>query len=253
MHVDFGVEIHHDGDLPARSGLGSSSSFTVGLLNALYALDNRMVTKHHLAEQAIHIEQEVIAESVGSQDQIWASYGGMNRIEFQPDNTFNVQPIIMSPERRQALLGSFLLFFTGHSRIASDIASRKIMNLSQKQAHIRRMMKMVGESEAILTDDRNELSDIGTLLDEAWCLKRELADGITNSEIDDIYETACAAGANGGKLLGAGGGGFVLVQAPPERHAKIRDALRKLICVELDVDMTGSKVVVYEPDGLDTR
>ena len=253
MKVDFGAEIHHDGDLPARSGLGSSSSFTVGLLNALYALDNRMVTKHHLAERAIDIEQNVICETVGSQDQIWAAYGGMNRIAFHPDDTFDVQPLIISAARRQELLGSFLLFFTGLSRIASDVAKRQIDNLPQRGSHIRRMTAMVGEAETILTNDSWDVAEIGTLLDESWRLKRELADGVTNPEIDEIYDAACAAGANGGKLLGAGGGGFLLFQAPPERHAKIREALHKLICVDVAPDTSGSKVVVYEPEGLETR
>lgn len=250
MGVDCGLEIHHDGDLPARSGLGSSSSFTVGLLNALHALDNRMVTKRALAAEAIHIEQNVIGENVGSQDQIWAAYGGMNRIDFRRDDSFEVRPLVLSPERRSEIFGSFLLFFTGLSRVASNIAGEKIAKLKDRRQQVTRMVEMVDEAEAIILNDNHPAEQIGALLAESWCLKRELADGVTNSEIDSIYDAACAAGATGGKLIGAGGGGFLLVQVPLDKQQAVKDRLSDLICVNFDADLSGSKVVVYEPEGL---
>ncbi len=249
MGVDRGLEMHHDGDLPARSGLGSSSSFTVGLLNALHALDHRMVGKRDLAEQAIHIEQNVIGENVGSQDQIWASYGGMSRIEFHGAG-FDVRPLILPPERRRELVGSLMLVFTGLSRIASEVAGAQIANLERRAAHVRRMMAMVDEAEAVLVDDRWPVTEIGPLLDEAWRLKRELADGVRNPEIDEIYDAARDAGAIGGKLLGAGAGGFMLFQVPAERRAAVRERLSPLIHVTFGIDASGAKIVVYEPGGL---
>lgn len=250
MHVDCGLEIHHDGDLPARSGLGSSSSFTVGLLNALHAHNNRMVTKQKLAAEAIHIEQNVIGENVGSQDQVWAAYGGMNRIDFHRDDSFEVRPLVLSPERRDGIFGYFLLFYTGLSRVASTIAGQKIAQLKDRRRQVTRMVEMVDEAESIILNNNHPAEDIGALLDESWRLKRELADGVTNPEIDSIYDAARAAGATGGKLIGAGGGGFLLVQVPPDKQQAVRDRLSDLICVTFDVDLSGSKVVVYEPEGL---
>ncbi|MSO92757.1 MAG: kinase [Rhodospirillales bacterium] len=251
--MDFGVEIHHDGDLPARSGLGSSSSFTVGLLNAVHAQYGRMSTKAQLAEEAIRIEQDVIRENVGSQDQVWAAYGGLNRVDFRRDGSFGVDPIIMNGERQDRLIKSFMLVFTGLSRQASEIAGKKIANLKNREGHIRSMMGMVDEAAAILGSSSRPLEELGVLLHESWRLKRELTDGITNATIDSIYEAARAAGAVGGKLMGAGGGGFMLFFAAPERQQAIRDALAKLVHVAVDVDRAGSRIVVYEPDGLHKR
>jgi D-glycero-alpha-D-manno-heptose-7-phosphate kinase len=253
MGITTGIEIHHDGDLPARSGLGSSSSFTVGLLNALYARQGRMVGKRDLAQEAIRIEQEVIGEHVGSQDQTWAAYGGMNRIDFGRDGAIDVSPLIMPVERRRQLVGSLMLFFTGFSRIADQIAAKKIANLAQREAQVHRMTEMVDEAIGILQDPRRPLADIGRLLHDGWCLKRELADAVTTPAIDEIYEAARDAGAIGGKLLGAGGGGFMLVFAEPEAQAKVRERLSSLIHVDFDIDTSGSRIVVYEPDGLERR
>ena len=253
MDVETGLEIHHDGDLPARTGLGSSSSFTVGLLNALHALDNRMVTKHALAQQAIHIEQDVIREHVGSQDQIWAAYGGLNRIDFRSNGAFEVKPLIISPERSQELLGSFVLFYTGLSRFASTVAEKQIANLDARGGHIERMVEMVDDAETIIAGDNHSIFELGALLDEAWALKRDLAEGVTNPQIDRIYEAAMSAGATGGKLLGAGGGGFMLFQVPPDRQAEVKERLNTLISLPFGIDPSGSKIVVYEPNGLNAH
>jgi D-glycero-alpha-D-manno-heptose-7-phosphate kinase len=253
MEVETGLEIHHDGDLPARSGVGSSSSFTVGLLVALHALAGRMIGKQELARQAIHIEQEVIREHVGSQDQVWAAYGGINEIAFHPDDSFAVRPVIMPPERQAALIGSLLLCFTGVSRVASAVAERKIANLPRRQRHVEAMVAMVDEAAAILGTPRRDLRELGRLLGESWRLKRELAEGVTSDLVDEIYEEARAAGALGGKLLGAGGGGFMLLYVEPERRVAVAERLRRLIRVGFDIDRSGSRIVVYEPDGLQER
>jgi D-glycero-alpha-D-manno-heptose-7-phosphate kinase len=253
MKVDFGVEIHHDGDLPARSGLGSSSSFTVGLLNTLYAQLGRMVTKDHLAHEAIRIEQQVIKENVGSQDQVWAAYGGMNRVDFHRDGAISVQPLIMPVARRNQLMDRFMLFFTGLSRFATEVAEKKIANLEKRATDVNALMQMVDEAQTILADENRPLSDIGRLLHQGWLLKRGLADTVTNNDIDAIYAAGLEAGAVGGKLLGAGGGGFVLFYVEPENQQKVRERLSKLIEVDINIDYAGSKIVVYEPGGLENR
>ena len=251
--VDHGIEIHHDGDLPARSGLGSSSSFTVGLINALSALEGRLISRQKLAEEAIRIEQICIGEAVGSQDQVWAAYGGMNRIDFHQDDSFAVRPIIMDKARREQFLGGLMLFFTGISRYATDVATRKIAGLDDNAATIERLVAMVDEGQEILGDPSGDLADIGRLLHEGWRLKQGLADHLSTDAIDEIYREGLAAGATGGKLLGAGGGGFMLFYVDPSRQAAVRERLRHLIEVRVGVDTTGSKIVVYEPDGLEKR
>ncbi|OAN46739.1 kinase [Paramagnetospirillum marisnigri] len=252
MGVDSGVEIHHDGDLPARSGMGSSSSFTVGLINTLLAKQGRMATKKQLAEEAIRIEQQVIGENVGSQDQVWAAYGGMNRISFLHDGSFDVAPLIIATERRKAMIGSLMLFFTGFSRFADKVAAKQIANMDNRRAHIHKMAAMVDEAISIMSAPVDRpLDDLGKLLHESWLLKRELADAVSTPEIDEIYQAAMDAGAIGGKLLGAGGGGFMLFYVRPENQAKVRERLKNLIHVDFDVDTSGSKIVVYEPNGLE--
>jgi D-glycero-alpha-D-manno-heptose-7-phosphate kinase len=253
MGAPDGLEIHHDGDLPARSGLGSSSSFTVGLLNCMYALRGEMIGRKELATQAIDMEQNIIREHVGSQDQVWAAYGGMNRIKFNTDDSFIVDPVIVDPARRRALTGSLMLFFTGLSRYAHEVAEKKIANLGQRERHIRRMTEMVDQSLGILQDTTSDLRTIGEMLHESWQLKRELADAVSTPAIDDIYDTARAAGAVGGKLLGAGGGGFMALFVERDKQRAVRESLGKLIEVSYDVDTVGSRIVVYEPDGLENR
>ena len=244
-----GLEIHHDGDLPARSGLGSSSSFTVGLINALKAFDGHITSKQQLAHHAINIEQNIIGESVGSQDQISAAYGGFNRIDFHRDNTFTVEPLILFPQRAQQLQSHLMLCFTGFSRIASQIAKSKIQNLKKRAAELHKMREMVDEGISILQDPRRSIEDFGKLLDASWQHKRALSEQVSTPEIDAIYGAAMQAGALGGKILGAGGGGFMLIFAKPDKHEVIRKALKGLVHVPFNFENAGSRVVLYEPHG----
>lgn len=245
-----GLEIHHDGDLPARSGLGSSSSFTVGLIHALAALEGRFAAKEELAKNAIHIEQNIIQENVGSQDQVSAAYGGFNRIDFRQDDTFNVTPLIITKDRLKEFHSHLMLFFTGFSRIASEIAVAIIKNFKVRQTEMNRISAMVDEAVTILYDPNIPIAEFGTLLDETWKRKRELSDGVSTAQIDQIYAEAVRAGAIGGKLLGAGGGGFLVLFAAPENQPRIRERLQKLIEVPFKFDTSGSRVVLYQPDGL---
>lgn len=247
--VRDGLEIHHDGDLPARSGMGSSSSFTVGLLHALSALRGRMATKRQLAEEAIRIEQHVIGENVGSQDQIWAAYGGLNRIDFRQDGAFTVSPLIVPRARETELLGHMMLFFTGLSRHASEIARSQIENMGRRAAQLRAMRAMVDEAQAILVNPAADIRLLGHMLNDGWMLKRELASNVSTGTIDEIYQAGCEAGAIGGKVLGAGGGGFVLFFVEPEHQPAVRERLKSLIEVTFDIDTSGSSVVLYNPDG----
>jgi D-glycero-alpha-D-manno-heptose-7-phosphate kinase len=248
--IKDGLEIHHDADLPARSGLGSSSSFTVGLLHALAALDAKMMSKRDLAREAIRIEQEVLKEDVGSQDQLWAAYGGFNRIEFFPDGTFSVTPIVMPPQRRDDLQQSLMLFFTGFSRFATDFAQDQIKNIGNRTSQLKTMRSMVDTAVDIVTNPKTPLRELGDLLDASWQLKRELADTVSNPQLDEIYAAGREAGASGGKLLGAGGGGFMVFLVDPEKRQKVRDRLKKLIHVDVGIDTDGSKIVLYQPSGL---
>ena len=251
--VDVGLEIHHDGDLPARSGLGSSSSFTVGLINSLAALKGTRMEPKTLAEEAIRIEQQVIEEHVGSQDQIWAAFGGINQIDFHQNGGFEVKPALIPQARRDELMGNLLLYFTGLSRFASDIAKKQIDNIGNREKHLNAMAGMVDEGLNILQSDGRPLREVGELLHESWMLKRELADNVTTLEVDDFYQAARDAGAIGGKLLGAGGGGFLLLFVEPEKQAAVQEKLKDLIQVNFGIDEAGSKIVVYEPDGLENR
>jgi D-glycero-alpha-D-manno-heptose-7-phosphate kinase len=250
LGVDQGLEIHHDADLPARSGLGSSSAFTVGLINAVHALRGRMVTKEELSREAIRIEQQVLKEAVGCQDQIWASFGGFNRIDFHPDGSFAVSPVVLKAERRQELRNSMMLCFTGFSRFASDFAQEQLNNIGKRTRQLQIMREMVDRACEILRDDKTPIRELGTLLHEGWRLKRELADSVSNTKIDEIYAAGLDAGAVGGKLLGAGGGGFIVFLVEPHKRAAVRERLDRLIHVTFDFDSEGSKIVLYQPDGL---
>ena len=246
LNIHEGVEIHHDGDLPARTGLGSSSSFTVGLLNGLYALKGQMVTKERLAREAIHVEQDMIKENVGCQDQTLAAYGGFNLIEFGGTNHLRVQPLTIPAAKLNLLQDHLMLFFTGFSRHASSIAKTQIDNISQKKKELARMHEMVHEAVEVLNG--NDLLKFGRLLDESWKLKRTLSDKISSAHIDDLYAKAVSAGAVGGKLLGAGGGGFVLFFAEPSKQDKIRQALKGLLEVPFKFENLGSQIIFYQPD-----
>lgn len=249
QHAPYGFELHHDGDLPARSGLGSSSSFTVGLLHALHAFKGHMSSRQQLATEATHLERDVLGENVGSQDQIWAAYGGFSQISFSRDGTFDTQPIVMTPERKALLNGRLMLFFTGLSRFGSEIAGAQIANFPQKQRHLARMLGMVSEARSVL-ESSSGLSEIGGMLHETWQLKRDLADGVSTPDIDDAYAAALAAGAAGGKLLGAGGGGFLLLYVPEAAQDAVRQSLHKLVEVSFQIGAPGSQIVIYEPEGL---
>jgi len=250
LKFDRGLEVHHDGDLPARSGLGSSSAFTVGLLNAMRALDGRHMSKDDLAQQAIHVEQCVIREPVGSQDQISAAYGGFNHITFRQDGAFQVNPMILPRPRLLELQEHLMLLFTGISRTASEVAQTKIANLGKRALELVQMQQMVNAAIEILSSPTTDIAEFGKLLHESWQLKRQLSEQVSNSTIDHLYATARQAGAIGGKLLGAGGGGFLLVFARPSDQPRIRESLRHLISVPLRFETGGSRIVLYQPDGL---
>jgi len=250
MNVEKGLEIHHDGDLPARTGLGSSSSFTVGLLHSLYALRGEMPSKMKLATEAIHVEQDIIKENVGSQDQVSAAFGGFNLIRFETDNTIQVSPVIISRERLQELQDSIMLFFTGFSRFASDIAKDQIKSTPKKKVELGTMHQMVEEAMTILNSPKTDIGEFGKLLNESWKLKRGLTKSITTDFVDDMYETAIRAGALGGKLLGAGGGGFVIVFARKQDQPKIAEKLGHLLRVPFKFENTGSQIIVYQPNAL---
>ncbi|MFZ4757514.1 MAG: kinase [Burkholderiaceae bacterium] len=245
-----GLEIHHDGDLPARSGLGSSSSFTVGLLHALAALKGRYLSKEELARDALHVEQRLIGENVGSQDQVAAAFGGFNRVEFRRSGEFDVTPVVLNRKRLEHFQSHLMLCFTGLSRIASEVARSTIDNLEDRARELVTMRGMVEDALRILQDPDRPLADFGALMHEGWRLKRGLSDQVSTPTIDRFYETARDAGATGGKLLGAGGGGFMLLFVAPERQASVRAALKDLIHVPFGFDEGGSRVVLYQPDGL---
>jgi len=242
LNISKGMEIHCDADLPARSGLGSSSSFVVGMLQALKAQQGEYVSKNWLAKEAIRMEQEVLGECVGSQDQIAAAYGGFNFIEFKKGGDFEVTPLDISQERLNELNSHFLLFFTGFSRIASDIAKSKVANFSSRRNEIMAIRSQVDEAINILKKDRPIL-EFGLLLDTAWHLKRNLSEKVSSEAIDQIYLTAKNAGALGGKILGAGGGGFMLIFAPPEAHKSITSKLNDLIHVPFKFETTGTQII----------
>lgn len=241
-----GLEVHCDADLPARSGLGSSSSFVVGLLNTLAAFQGRRVTKQWLADEAIRIEQDVLGEAVGSQDQYAAALGGFNLIQFGRDGTVRAEPIIVPATRKEELNRHLILVFTGFSRFSSHIAGAQLESMKEKSPSLHRMRSMVDEALDILETDR-DIRGFGELLHEAWVLKRGLTDKVSNESIDAVYERARRAGAIGGKLMGAGGGGFMMLFASPDKHDDIRNALDGLVHVPFKFETSGSQIVHYAP------
>ena len=245
-----GLEIHHDGDLPARSGLGSSSAFTVGLLGAMHALDGRYTPKDALASEAIYVEQCLLREPVGLQDQISAAFGGFNRITFRHDGTYEVNPMILPRERLNALQDHLLLVFTGISRTSADVAETIVTNLGKRVEELKVLQQMVDHAVEILSSPTASLDEFGRLLNENWQLKRRLSDRVSNGTIDNLFETAIRAGAVGAKLLGAGGGGFMLLFVKPEDRARVGEALRGLIAVPFRFETSGCRIVLYQPDGL---
>ena len=250
MGIDKGVSVVYEGDLPARSGLGSSSSFTVGFLNTLAALQGKLINKYDLAKEAIYIEQNILKENVGCQDQIAASFGGFNKIQFYGENSFNISPIIIRPERLEFLQKNLLLFFTGISRFASDIEKSKLSNLSSKKLELTKIHEMVDISIEILQNENKSVDEFGLLLNETWKYKKSLSVQVSNDFIDYIYKKAINSGALGGKILGAGGGGFILFYAPINKHEDIKASLSELIHIPFQFENTGSSVVLYNPNGL---
>lgn len=248
LGIEEGVEIHHIADLPARTGLGTSSAFTVGLLLALYALKNQMREKRNIAAEAIHVERDLLCETVGAQDQVSVAYGGFNRIDFGPGDDIEVKRIVAPKGRLADLQDHLALYFTGFSRTASEIAQEQVKVTSNRQRELYAMMELVQEAEKILMDEHRPMDDFGRLLHEGWQIKRGLTSKISNSAIDEIYEAGLQAGALGGKLLGAGGGGFMLFYVPPERREILRAKLSRLLCVPFSFSNRGSHVVVYEPE-----
>ncbi len=245
LKIHRGVEIHHDGDLPARSGMGSSSAFTVGILHALRALKTRMPGKHQLATEAIHIEQERLKEAVGSQDQVQAAYGGFNKISFSRSGEFSVKPMILPAKRLRALTSSLMLFYTGIKRTASDIASTFVNNLGAREEQLLKMRALVDDAVAIL-NSRRDIEEFGRLMGVNWELKRSLSSKVSNPAVEEIYERALSAGALGGKLTGAGGGGFLLLFVPPSRRLEVREKLNHLIHVPFAFEFSGSQVIFYD-------
>lgn len=245
MGIADGLEISHTGDIPAMSGIGSSSAFTVGLLHALYALKGEMVTKRRLAFDAVNVEQNLIGEHVGSQDQTTAAFGGLNKIEFGGNDGIFVQPVTISQEKLQYLQDCMLLYFTGFSRCASDIAADQIKEMPKRLKELGAMQEMVDEALNILNGRAESISDFGRLLHESWMLKRTLSGKITNSEIDELYSLARGAGAIGGKLCGAGGGGFILFFVEPGKKESVQTALKKVLRVPFRFEALGSHVIFY--------
>ena len=245
LDMNKNIELMHHADLPAQSGLGSSSTFTVGLLMAGYALNNKMRTKSQLAHDAIKIEQRRIGEAVGSQDQTAAAFGGFNRINFGGYRELEVTPLIISTEKTRNLQDHLMLFFTGFSRNASEIAQKQIEITSSKTKELDIMVELCKEAEELLVSSENGFLEWGKLLHEQWKVKKSMTNLITNSKIDEMYDIGIRSGALGGKLLGAGGGGFMLFFVPPEKQEQIKVNLNTILHVPFNFDFSGSQIVYY--------
>lgn len=245
------IRLTYEADLPARSGLGTSSSFAVGMLNAFYALKGRYADKRKLADDAVYLERVLCREQGGVQDQIAASFGGFNRIDFD-ESGYNVNPVIISPDRKKTLNDNLLLFFTGFSRFSSDIQSETQKCLQDRQTQLLEMYALVDEAEKILTS-KCSLHDFGRLLDYTWKLKRGITSKISTDSIDRVYDKAIQAGATGGKLLGAGGGGFLLFYVEPEYQKAVREALQSLLFVPFCFENSGTRVIHYTPENYEPR
>lgn len=241
------IRMTYEADLPARSGLGTSSSFAVGMLEAFYALKGKYADKRKLADDAIYLERTLCAESGGIQDQIAASFGGFNRIDFSRDG-YTVRSVIMNRERKEELNNQLMLFFTGFSRFSSDIQKGTEKSMKDKTSQLIEMYHLVDEAEKILTDKNISLNDFGKLLDYTWKLKRGISAGISTGSIDEQYAKAMNAGALGGKLLGAGGGGFLLFYVPLEKQADVKNALKDQMCVPFKFENDGTKIIYYSAE-----
>lgn len=241
------IRLTYEADLPARSGLGTSSSFAVGMLNAFYALKGKYVDKKKLADEAIHLERVLCNEAGGWQDQIAASFGGMNRINFSADG-YEVLPIIISPERKRQLNNNLMMFFTGFTRFSSEVQKVNAVGKRDKNAQLKEMLALVDDAERVLTDKYADLDDFGRLLDHTWKLKRQTGSAVTTNSIDELYAKGVSAGALGGKLLGAGGGGFLVFYVQPERQEAVHLAMKDLLYIPFEFENGGTRIIHYTPE-----
>lgn len=245
LHFDRGLELHHDGDLPARSGMGSSSAFTVGLLHTLLALQGKKCSKMQLAENSIYIEQELVGDTVGTQDQLMAAFGGFRNIQFYTDGKITVDTVPLPPSRLMELQDHLMLFYTGIARTASDVAQSYVVNIEAKRRQLEGLRRLVDEGIDLLMSGF-DIRGFGELLHESWLTKRSLSSQVSNSAIDSLYDSARAAGAIGGKLTGAGGGGFLLLFVAPSRQKEVLAALNGLIHVPFAFESAGSQIIFSE-------
>ena len=241
------LRLTYEADLPARSGLGTSSSFAVGMLNAFYALKGKYADKKKLADEAIYLERELCQEAGGWQDQIAAAYGGLNRINFNADG-YEVCPVIISPERKKRLNNNLLMFFTGFTRFSSDVQKQNASGKADKVIQLKEMLSLVDDAERLLTDRDSDLDEFGRLLDHTWKLKRQTGSAVSTSNIDNLYEKGMKAGALGGKLLGAGGGGFLVFYVQPEKQERVKLAMEDLMYIPFEFEDSGTRVIHYTPE-----
>ena len=247
------IRLTYEADLPARSGLGTSSSFAVGMLNAFYALKGKYADKKRLADEAIYLERVLCKEAGGWQDQIAASFGGLNRINFGPDG-YEVLPVIISSERKRQLNNNLLMFFTGFTRFSSEVQKANSATAAEdKEARLKKMYALVDEAEAVLTDKTRDLDDFGRLLDVTWRLKKGTGGAVSTGSIDELYEKGMSAGALGGKLLGAGGGGFLVFYVQPEKQTAVREAMKDLLHIPFKFENGGTRVIHYSPEEFELR
>ena len=246
LHDIHEIRLTYEGDLPARTGLGTSSTFAVGMLNAFCALKGKMMSKRQLAQEAIHVERDVLQEHGGWQDQVAAAFGGLNRIDFK-DGDFSVHPIVISPERKKELDGNLLLFYTGIQRFSSEIQADTFAKPVDKVQQLKDMLALVDEAENVLCNRNASLNEFGRLLDTTWKLKRGTGSKVSNGSIDELYATAINAGALGGKLLGAGGGGFLLFYCEKGKQKALKKALDQFMIVPFSFENEGTQVLYYNP------
>ncbi len=247
-YMDFnrGIEVVHTSDLPARSGIGSSSAFTVGLLHGLTGIKGKIMTKRQLASAAIHVEQDLIQENVGSQDQVAVAFGGFNRVDFNRDGAFYVQPMTIPAEKMEKLQDHLMFFYTGQSRIAEEIAAEQVSKIDTLEERMQKMKEMVDQAIEILNSDTEDITEFGRLLHRAWEIKSKLTQKVSSKWVDKLYTDALGAGAIGGKLCGAGGGGFLLLFVPPENQEAVKKSLDSTLHVPMRFENLGSQIIFYE-------
>ena len=252
LHDIHEIRLTYEGDLPARTGLGTSSTFAVGMLNAFCALKGKMMSKRQLAQEAIHVERDILKEHGGWQDQVAAAYGGLNRIDFK-DGDFEVHPIVIAPERKKELDENLLLFYTGIQRFSSEIQADTFAKPVDKTQQLKDMLALVDEAESILCNKDASLNEFGKLLDTTWKLKRGTGAKVSNGSIDELYSQAIKSGALGGKLLGAGGGGFLLFYCEKEKQESLKKAMEKLMIVPFNFENGGTQVLYFSPQSYSPR